>query len=73
MYLSSETRKSDFLKDIKLTNELIWARLEKWIKDMKFWTEQFNLKVKEILAENRSQSSLINKIIADILRKNGIY
>jgi hypothetical protein len=73
MYLSSEIRKNNFLRDIKLTNELIWVRLEKWIIDLKFWTEQFNLKVKEILAENRSQSSLINKIIADILRKNGIY
>jgi len=73
MYLSSETRKNEFLYEIKKTNETLWIKLEKEVLWVNFWTEEFAIRTKKILAENRSPSSFINKIIADILRKNGIY
>jgi len=73
MYLDSEIRKKDFIYEIRQTNEYLWTKLEKEVSWVNFWTEEFVIKVKKILAENHSPSSFINKIIADILRKNGIY
>ncbi len=71
--IKSDFDKTSFITEIKNTSEHIGDILEREIWDLRYWSELFKNKVKNILESNRSHDLSINKMISDILRKNGIY
>ncbi len=67
--LTRSSEKEKFLLEIQKVSERIYEILEKETRDLEFWTELFQKRVRKIISSNLSASLNVNSIILKILKK----